>query len=213
MSAFLGSIHHWLYGKIEFQNGLVERLSDMISKNGYDDGILSEMEQKYGAVEKGSLENMIDNSNIHGWLQDKIAAAENRLAFLVISTMDAHSECMPDIANAAYEYGRSRKLSGKTSAEEVYRHLDNLLLNGMPCDRVNTVVSISQEAVVWKQTVDIHLPYWEALQGDVSHYIRDTNTASQRVAIRSGMTRADCWTKHYRGIAMPHYRYIAARHV
>ena len=36
MSAFLGSIHHWLYGKIEFQNGLVERLSDMISKNGYD---------------------------------------------------------------------------------------------------------------------------------------------------------------------------------
>ena len=133
MSAFLGSIHHWLYGKIEFQNGLVERLSDMISKNGYDDGILSEMEQKYGAVEKGSLENMIDNSNIHGWLQDKIAAAENRLAFLVISTMDAHSECMPDIANAAYEYGRSRKLSGKTSAEEVYRHLDNLLLNGMPC--------------------------------------------------------------------------------
>lgn len=170
MSAFLGSIHHWLYGKIEFQNGLVERLSDMISKNGYDDGILSEMEQKYGAVEKGSLENMIDNSNIHGWLQDKIAAAENRLAFLVISTMDAHSECMPDIANAAYEYGRSRKLSGKTSAEEVYRHLDNLLLNGMPCDRVNTVVSISQEAVVWKQTVDIHLPYWDALQGDVSHY-------------------------------------------
>ena len=147
MSAFLGSIHHWLYGKIEFQNGLVERLSDMISKNGYDDGILSEMEQKYGAVEKGSLENMIDNSNIHGWLQDKIAAAENRLAFLVISTMDAHSECMPDIANAVYEYGRSRKLSGKTSAEEVYRHLDNLLLNGMPCDRVNTVVSISQEAV------------------------------------------------------------------
>lgn len=34
MSAFLGSIHHWLYGKIEFQNGLVERLSDMISKTG-----------------------------------------------------------------------------------------------------------------------------------------------------------------------------------
>ena len=48
---------------------------------------------------------------------------------------------------------------------------------------------------------------------EVCSIIRDTNTASQRVAIRSGMTRADCWTKHYRGIAMPHYRYIAARHV
>ena len=79
MSAFLGSIHHWLYGKIEFQNGLVERLSDMISKNGYDDGILSEMEQKYGAVEKGSLENMIDNSNIHGWLQIGRASCRERV--------------------------------------------------------------------------------------------------------------------------------------
>lgn len=48
---------------------------------------------------------------------------------------------------------------------------------------------------------------------EVCSIIRDTNTASQRVAIRSGMTRTDCWTKHYRGIAMPHYRYIAARHV
>ena len=86
MSAFLGSIHHWLYGKIEFQNGLVERLSDMISKNGYDDGILSEMEQKYGAVEKGSLENMIDNSNIHGWLQDLQNTCDQPLLQVIIMT-------------------------------------------------------------------------------------------------------------------------------
>ena len=31
MSKVLGAIHHWLYRKIEFQNGLVERLSDMIT--------------------------------------------------------------------------------------------------------------------------------------------------------------------------------------
>lgn len=46
---------------------------------------------------------------------------------------------------------------------------------------------------------------------EVCSIIRDTNTASQKVAIKNGMTKADCWTKHYRGINMPHYRYVAKR--
>lgn len=46
---------------------------------------------------------------------------------------------------------------------------------------------------------------------EVCSIIRDTNTASQRVAMRSGMTPVDRWTKHYRGIAMPHIRYVAYR--
>ena len=34
--------------------------------------------------------------------------------------------------------------------------------------------------------------------------IRDTNLASQRVALRNGMTPIDSIVKHYRGIKMPH---------
>lgn len=43
---------------------------------------------------------------------------------------------------------------------------------------------------------------------EVCSIIRDTNTASQNVAIRNGMKKADTWTKHYRGVDMPHYRYV-----
>lgn len=43
----------------------------------------------------------------------------------------------------------------------------------------------------------------------VCSIIRDTNIASQNVALRNGMTVEDSWTKHYRGIDMPHYRYAA----
>lgn len=43
---------------------------------------------------------------------------------------------------------------------------------------------------------------------EVCSIIRDTNTASQNVAIRNGMTIQDRWTKHYRGVDMPHYRYV-----
>ncbi len=46
---------------------------------------------------------------------------------------------------------------------------------------------------------------------EVCSIIRDTNTASQNVAVRNGMTRMDCWTKHYRGVDMPHYRYVVTR--
>ena len=46
---------------------------------------------------------------------------------------------------------------------------------------------------------------------EVCSIIRDTNTASQKVAVRNGMTRTDSWTKHYRGVDMPHDRYVAYR--
>ena len=46
---------------------------------------------------------------------------------------------------------------------------------------------------------------------EVCSIIRDTNIASQKVAERNGMVRADSWTKHYRGVDMPHFRYIVVR--
>lgn len=50
---------------------------------------------------------------------------------------------------------------------------------------------------------------FEVLNADeVCSIIRDTNIASQKVALRNGMTAMDTWIKHYRGIDMPHYRYV-----
>ena len=55
---------------------------------------------------------------------------------------------------------------------------------------------------------------FEILKADeVCSIIRDTNIASQNVAIRNGMTIADTWTKHYRGVDMPHHRYVVYRSV
>ena len=46
---------------------------------------------------------------------------------------------------------------------------------------------------------------------EVCSIIRDTNRASQNVAVRNGMTVRDSWTKHYRGVDMLHYRYVVMR--
>lgn len=46
---------------------------------------------------------------------------------------------------------------------------------------------------------------------EVYSIIRYTNISSQNVAIRNGMTIKDKWIKHYRGVDMPHYRYVVER--
>ena len=46
---------------------------------------------------------------------------------------------------------------------------------------------------------------------EVCSIIRDTNIRSQNVALRNGMTLTDKWTKHYRGVDMPHYRFVVKR--
>lgn len=53
---------------------------------------------------------------------------------------------------------------------------------------------------------------FEVLKADeVCSIIRDTNIASQKVAVKNGMTMVDTWVKHYRGVDMPHYRFVVRR--
>ncbi len=53
---------------------------------------------------------------------------------------------------------------------------------------------------------------FEILNADeVCSIIRDTNSASKKVALRNGMVRTDGCVKHYRGVDMPHYRYITRK--
>lgn len=46
---------------------------------------------------------------------------------------------------------------------------------------------------------------------EVCSIIRDMNLPSQNVARRIGMTPVDSWIKHYRGIDMPHDRFVVTR--
>ena len=53
---------------------------------------------------------------------------------------------------------------------------------------------------------------FENLKSDaVCSIIRDTNVASQNVALRNGMKKKDEWVKRYKGVDMPHYRFIVTR--
>lgn len=170
MSAFLGPIHNWLFRKIKFQEELVQYILEFVNRKGYQVPLLSQLDQKYGVLYTGELADIIDESNIHGWLQERVALVENRLAFLVTMVTDEHPERIIDISDAVYEFGKSHAVENRVSVKEAYGYLDNLLLNGMPCDRVNDITGEDDNSISWVQTVDMHAPYWEMIHGNVEYY-------------------------------------------
>ena len=80
MSAFLGPIHFWLYNKIGNQEKLTKEIADLAVQNGW-------IEDEACFIKTlPPLETVIDEGNIHGWLQAQISDAETRYASLVKSS-------------------------------------------------------------------------------------------------------------------------------
>lgn len=170
MSAFLGPIHHWLFHKIKFQEELIQYILEFVQKKDYQIPLLEQMDRRYGVLESGELIDMIDEHNIHGWLQERIVVVENRLAFLITMITNDHPERILDINDAVYEFGKRHTVEAGISVKEAYNHLDSLILNGMPCDGINEIKEEDDKHIVWIQTADIHAPYWEMIHGNVDFY-------------------------------------------
>lgn len=169
MSAFLGPIHYWLFKKIKFQDELVHFILENVSAEEKKESILQKMDADYGVLENGELADIIDESNIHGWLQERITVVENRLAYLVTTLTKENPVKIHEISAAAYKFGKGYPMEKGCSLQEAYQYLDSLILNGMPCDRVNEITNEDDNHIAWKQTTDIHASYWKNA-GNVEFY-------------------------------------------
>lgn len=117
MSKTLGPIHYLMYEKIKFQDKITDFLMD---------GDFSQIE--YGPVPKRPLEEILDQENIHGFLQEKIDIVESRLA-KALSLCKNPSE---KLFKLGQECGKGKDFS---NFEEIFTDLNKYLLDGMPCDQ------------------------------------------------------------------------------
>ena len=175
MSLFLGKIHYWLFNKIVWFEDLEEEIIKLAKKEGLDvDKLSIEINNKYGQrLPKLPLEDMIDTSNIHGWLQDRIHSAEYRLATWTVKIIEKEGskEKLEDLymnqglkaANEVIESGRELN-----NAVDIYNAVNDYILDGMPCDRVNEVLLQEEEKVIWKRRICVHKELWDAVGGDVN---------------------------------------------
>ncbi len=119
------------------------------------------------------LEQIIDQSNIHGWLQSRITATELRQAALVTTILGTKAEYKAQLTELYRKQGETiaRQVEGTPeSQEEVYKALNDYLLEGMPCDRVTQVVVNDDKELAWQVTECLHKPYWDQVKGDVQHF-------------------------------------------
>ena len=105
MSLFLGKVHYWLFNKIVWFEGLEKEVINLAkSENLNIDVISKEINQKYGEkLPNKPLEEMIDTGNIHGWLQEKISAAEGRMAAWTFKILENDKSCIKQIRKYLYE--------------------------------------------------------------------------------------------------------------
>lgn len=176
MKETLKPIHFVQYNRIRLQENLEKFL---VEKFNLTD-TFAEAQRLYGEISTDvSLEDQIDLDNIHGWLESHLVANEKRNAMLlkeILTKTDVES-----VKSAYSEYGNllginqkdETSLSGK---DGVYGFASTILLDGMPCDRVNTLVDSDDNKVEWHGQSDVHGKYLveQGLEAKLFYTLRES---------------------------------------
>ena len=182
MSLFLGKIHYWLFNKVLWFEGLEGEIIKLAKDKGIDvEKLEAEINSKYGVkTPNKNLEDMIDTSNIHGWLQGKIHSAEGRMAAWTKVILENNQDYILDMRKVYENQGVNAANEAKESleninAETIFNSMNDYILDGMPCDRVNEVIDSSEESIMCKRRVCVHKNIWEneGILVDVFYELRE----------------------------------------
>lgn len=200
MSLFLGKIHYWLFNKILWFEKLEEEIIKLAESEGLNvEKLRAEINEKYGEpTPQLQLEEMIDTSNIHGWLQGKIHSAEGRMAAWTTKVISNDKDVAPKLENIYVQQGikAANEVKEKgfelASAPEIFDSINDYILDGMPCDRVNEVIRSEEDIVEWKRRICVHSDIWNKEEGDVNYFYK----------LRS------LWVKAFVNEVNPDFKYI-----
>lgn len=178
MSLFLGKIHYWLFNKILWFEGLESDVIALAKSENLDvEALSNEINEKYGAkLPDKPLEDMIDTGNIHGWLQGKISSAEGRMAAWTSKILENDKNALSKLEKIYIDQGIkagnevNNSLGKIDNAVDIYNKINDYILDGMPCDRVNEVLTSDENIVKWKRTICVHKSAWEKEGVDVNNF-------------------------------------------
>ena len=127
MSLFLGKIHYWLFNKVLWFEGLEDKVIEFTKDKIVEaNNLENQINLKYGKkLENKNLEEIIDTSNIHGWLQSKIHSAEGRMAAWTSSILNNDKEDIYELKKIYAEQGvnaakEAKVKSSNVTAEDIF---------------------------------------------------------------------------------------------
>jgi len=165
MSAFLAPIHFWMYDKILIAQELTFKLEEkFLNKEERE-----EVESLFPGLYSKDLEEVIDQSNIHGWLHTAVSNVEIRFAYIVKTLLD-RGISLEEIKKVAFEYGKSFPEQEVSSLKDAYELLMDILLDGLPCDVSISVTREEENELEFILYNDIHKQYFNEFNLEVSLY-------------------------------------------
>ncbi len=176
MSKFLAPIHYWLYGKIMAMEDIESNLLTAL-KTPELETFHHTLTDTFGPLLGDTpLETIIDQGNIHGWLQEKISAVETRQAKLIdFAIAKGDAKAIKEKVSQIYQQegrdlGIYRADNKIESAPAIFKALGDVLLEGMPCDRVNVINDQDDDAIRWDVVACVHETYWNQAHLSVQDY-------------------------------------------
>lgn len=140
-----------MYDKIKFQEELIDNL---LNRLGNED--MKAKVNELGVPEKGNLRDIIDQSDIHGWLQKRVNLSERRLALAthILYELGLEDRILTTLENL----GEAEHFKG--NALDALQWMHEHFTDGMPCDRAIQPLEAEENYVHFEIAVDVHRPYW-----------------------------------------------------
>lgn len=148
MSAFLGPIHARMYGKVQAVNALADTIAAYSDAQGWTNTLLTDLRAALPAP-SGTLEQVIDLSQIHASLSGLVEQAERRLAFVVTRAVESNPAHMQELCILAQDQGAQAAPETAPSCVAAWQTMDTYWLDGMPCDGGVQFLQTEPDEVVW----------------------------------------------------------------
>ena len=154
MSKFLAPIHFIMYDKILFLDKLTNKYIDFAEKNNIELESLNSLE----SIDYAPLDEIIDESNIHTWIQKRVSIVEDKLAYIVSEILKENETFENEILEIAKNTGEEESFSG--NSREAFVEISNRFLDGMPCDHAISILEEDENFLKYKIEIDKHSEFW-----------------------------------------------------
>lgn len=170
MSAFLGPIHTWLYNKIKLQEDITTAVINVMTPEKKLE-IISMLDNKFSKLPEGNLEDNIDTENIHGWLQEKVRLVEERYVYVISIILNENLAQINDIKSAVIMFGKTYGIQTQVnSLADCFKLMNDTVLDGMPCDHINQIVSEDESSLTYKRKDSYREELWGKYGQDINLY-------------------------------------------
>ena len=176
MSAFLGPIHSLMYSRIINLQKVINAIAEMSEGEGWG----AECEE-FVVAEFAPIEEVIDLGNIHGSLFEMVDSAEKRFSGIIAAATCGSVERFERVEETVRAVGESMgsesaggvaSIGASLNPVMVCSRIQEVLLDGMPCDRATEMVKRPDGSCEIVRNMDLHSSYFEAVGLDGEWYYR-----------------------------------------